>query len=395
MLKRSGWGEAQLSDLYLLPSRNGISVPKSTRGSGTPMMNMSELFSQDIVSSTDEWEMVPVSETQRDRFALQNGDLVFGRRSLTRAGAGKVSIIANIDCIPVFESSLIRVRLNQTLACPEFFFHYFRSSLGRSNMEQIVEQVAVSGIRSSDLGRLKVPLPDVSEQRRIASILSTFDDLIETNRELSRDLLSLMFSRYAELGRNTSVTTFGNVAHLVRDQWKPGDDGPNRYLGLEHFGTDGTGLKGTGNTDNIQSASLRFHRGDVLYGKLRPYFRKVARPGFAGLCSSEVWVLRAQEDYSQSFIHSLAHAASFSEFASAGSTGTRMPRADWKHVSMLLVPDLRTDSIPTAVSAGLETLWTAACDLEDECEDLARQRDEILPLLMSGKVQVRNLEGAV
>lgn len=250
----------------------------------------------------------------------------------------------------------------------------------------------VDRIPVGDLPNWRIAVPPVEEQERIATVFGAFDDLIEANGGLSQRLLSLLFTKYEALAQAAPVTPFGNVAHLVRDQWHPGDEGPRKYLGLEHFGTEGAGLIGAGSPADVQSVSLRFRRGDVLYGKLRPYFRKVSRPGFAGLCSSEIWVLRAQHGYPQSLVHALAHATSFSEAASAGSTGTRMPRADWKHISTLLVPDLRCSDIDTEVLASLEALWAAACDLHDESDELGRQRDELLPLLMSGKVRVRGLE---
>lgn len=356
------------------------------------MMGMSELFRHDIIRSTESWEEVPTTSSQDERFELRPGDLLFGRRSLTREGAGKVSLFSALAQNAVFESSLIRVRLDRQLTCPEFYFHYFRSPQGRGNMEQIVEQVAVSGIRSSDLGQLRVPVPPLSEQKRIAAVLTGFDDLVETNRRLSSDLRSLLFAKYEVLARDRDTSPFGEVASLVRDQWKPGHEHPGNYLGLEHFATDGAGLIGSGDADGVNGTSLRFQPGDVLYGKLRPYFRKVARPGFAGICSPEIWVLRAQAGYPQSLVHALAHMASFSEAATAGSTGTRMPRADWKHISTVQVPALRTSDLDPDVLDGLETLWAVACDLDQESTELSRQRDELLPLLMSGKVRARDLE---
>lgn len=79
----------------------------------------------------------------------------------------------------------------------------------------------------------------------------------------------------------------------------------------------------------------------------------------------------------------------------AGSGGTRMPRADWKQLSALPVPDLRSSAFSATELDGLEALWSAACELDDESQDLARQRDELLPLLMSGKLRVRDVEEAV
>ncbi len=81
----------------------------------------------------------------------------------------------------VFESHLIRVRLNLKKAYPPFYYYYFASSL--SPITSIVSQCAQAGIRGSDLGELYVDLPPVDTQHRIADILSAYDDLIENNQK--------------------------------------------------------------------------------------------------------------------------------------------------------------------------------------------------------------------
>lgn len=171
----------------------------------------------------------------------------------------------------------------------------------------------------------------------------------------------------------------------MEDEW---------YLGLEHFGTGGVGLTTRGTTEGITSQSQRFDPGDVLYGKLRPYFQKVARPGFGGVCSGEIWVLRAVEGYPQAALHAVVHNKRFSEIATAGSGGTKMPRADWRHMAEFPVPDVRGVLTRSGAQA-LEDLWSAACELRAEGDNLTGQRDELLPLLMSGKVRVSEVEGSL
>ncbi|WP_392507843.1 restriction endonuclease subunit S [Naumannella halotolerans] len=311
----------------------------------------------------------------------------------SEAPLGEVAQVEDDEPL-VLSQRLFALRGKQGLLDSTYLRYFLQSDFGRHRLLSMATGSTVSGIRQELLRQVKVPLPSLEEQERIAGVLGAFDDLIETNRRLSGDLLARLFAEYEVLGRRQPSTTFGTVARLVRDQWKPGSEGPHRYLGLEHFATEGGGLIGHGSSSGVQSVSLRFARGDVLYGKLRPYFRKVARPGFDGLCSSEVWVLRAQEGYPQSLVHALAHSPRFSEVAMAGSGGTRMPRADWKQVSALPVPDLGSATMSQAELNGLEALWFAACELDDESKDLARQRDELLPLLMSGKVRVRDVEVA-
>ena len=82
-------------------------------------------------------------------------------------------------------------RLNKDFADPFFYYYFFNSSIGRQAIEAIVEQVAAAGIRGSDLAKLKVPFPPLSEQRAIARILGSLDDTIEINRHMNATLESM------------------------------------------------------------------------------------------------------------------------------------------------------------------------------------------------------------
>ena len=74
-----------------------------------------------------------------------------------------------------------------------------------------------------------------------------------------------------------------------------------------------------------------FHKGDVLYGKLRPYLQNWLLASFYGLAVGDFWVLQPQNADS-SFLYRLIQSRQFAEVANQ-STGTKMPRADWKLVS--------------------------------------------------------------
>lgn len=96
-------------------------------------------------------------------------------------------------------------------------------------------------------------------------------------------------------------------------------------------------VSGTGrlNKDIYAKQSIKsgiaFHQGDVLYGKLRPYLQNWLLPTFDGLAVGDFWVLQPQNADS-SFLYRLIQSRQFDEVANQ-STGTKMPRADWKLVS--------------------------------------------------------------
>lgn len=80
-----------------------------------------------------------------------------------------------------------------------------------------------------------------------------------------------------------------------------------------------------------EKVGIVFHRGDVLYGKLRPYLQNWLLATFNGLAVGDFWVLQPQNTDS-SFLYRLVQSQQFDGVANQ-STGTKMPRADWKLVS--------------------------------------------------------------
>jgi type I restriction enzyme S subunit len=77
----------------------------------------------------------------------------------------------------------------------------------------------------------------------------------------------------------------------------------------------------------------------------------------------------------------------FTDWAMAGNTGTRMPRANWQHVATMPVAVPPPDRRP-ALDASLNDLWKTGLALTKENADLTRARDELLPLLLSGRIRV-------
>lgn len=104
-------------------------------------------------------------------------------------------------------------------------------------------------------------------------------------------------------------------------------------------------------------SGVAFHQGDVLYGKLRPYLQNWLLPTFDGLAVGDFWVLQPQNADS-SFLYRLIQSRQFDEVANQ-STGTKMPRADWKLVSKTVF------SIPSNISeqAAIGTYFTALDNL--------------------------------
>jgi type I restriction enzyme S subunit len=183
----SEWQTIRLERLLAEPVRNGIYKPKSFHGRGAKIVNMGELFAHPRLRAVP-MKRVELSESEAERFILASGDLLFARRSLVAEGAGKCIVVLDVNEPTTFESSIIRARPDRTKAEPLYLYYFFNSAAGLHCLDTIRRQVAVAGITGSDLSRLEIPIPPLSEQRAIAHILGTLDDKIELNRRMNETL---------------------------------------------------------------------------------------------------------------------------------------------------------------------------------------------------------------
>src|SRR5690606_19478715 len=131
--------------------------------------------------STQDMKLIELSEQEREKYLVKDGDLLFARRSLVLEGSGKCCLVVQPSEETTFESSIIRTRPDINKMHPRFYFYFFKSAIGRALMASIASRTAVSGIRGSDLIELEVLYPPLETQRRIAALLSVYDDLIENN----------------------------------------------------------------------------------------------------------------------------------------------------------------------------------------------------------------------
>jgi type I restriction enzyme S subunit len=140
------------------------------------------------------------------------------------------------------------------------------------------------------------------------------------------------------MGGEWRLERFVQMAVLVRDTVHPSDAPQLPYIGLEHIGEGTLGLLGTGIAEDAISLKVRFRAGDVLFGKLRPYFRKVIRAPFDGICSTDIWVVRPKPGIDAGFLFYLMASSLFLEPVVRASEGTKMPRAKWEYATSLELP---------------------------------------------------------
>jgi type I restriction enzyme S subunit len=277
-------------------------------------------------------------------------------------------------------------------------------------------------------------LPPLEEQREIASLLGALEDKIELNRRMNETLEAMaralfkswfvdfdpvrakMEGRQAvgmddgtaglfRAGLEDSgvgsipvgwrLGTLGEIAANPRRTLDPMEVPPDTpYIGLEHMPRRSLALTSWGRASDVGSTKSRFLEGEILFGKLRPYFHKVGVAPLAGVCSTDVVVIAPSDPAWYGLM--LGHVSSdeFVAYTDAGSTGTKMPRTSWSEMARfeILVPDARVAQVFTSLVA---PLIQAIRSHIFQSRTLASIRDILLPKLLSGEIRVREAEAMV
>lgn len=181
---------------------------------------------------------------------------------------------------------------------------------------------------------------------------------------------------------------FGMLANTAGESVNPAQVGPDTpYIGLEHMPRRSIMLDRWDHAAKISSQKSRFTRGQVLFGKLRPYFHKVGIAPCDGVCSTDIVVLDSREPFDRALIASCASSDAFVAFTDQSSTGTKMPRTSWGHMKAYEVA-IADKPVRRAFQSVVGPMHEKIIASVDENRSLAETRDYLLPRLMSGQVRV-------
>ena len=139
------------------------------------------------------------------------------------------------------------------------------------------------------------------------------------------------------------VVRLSDMCELVSEPVRPSTRPDAVYLGLEHLASGRLARIGGGRAAKMRSTTSAFKPGDVLYGKLRPYLDKAVLADVAGVCTTELLVLRAKAGVDPRFLAAVVHSPSFLEYAVAGTTGVQHPRTSWPHIREFKAPAFALD----------------------------------------------------
>ncbi len=187
------------------------------------------------------------------------------------------------------------------------------------------------------------------------------------------------------------VMEFGEFVETEKGKYVPVVNEDLRCLELEHF-DQGTGhILGWVNSSEQKSTKNKFKKGQVLFGKLRPYLQKYWLAEYDGVCSSEVWVLNSKnKKCSNEFLFRLVQTNRFIQVANV-SSGSKMPRADWDYVSAFPFP-LPPLPEQRAIAHVLGLMDTAINQNNQLIAQKELQKKYLMQVLLSGKKRLKGFE---
>jgi type I restriction enzyme, S subunit len=262
------------------------------------------------------------------------------------------------------------------------------------------------------LKQVEVRVPPLSTQRRVVAVLSAYDDLVENSlrrigilEEMARALyrewfVEFRFPGYEDASRVSpsggevpagwNVTRLGEIAEEMRRNVPKGLlTEPRAYVGLEHIPRRSLALDAWDTVTDLGSNKLEFRKGEVLFGKIRPYFHKVSVAPFDGLCSADTIVIRARRPEHYAVVVACVSSDEFVAHATATSNGSKMPRANW-HVLQEYRVALPISEVAERFARLLSDAIAEQQTLVFQVQNLRQTRDLLLPRLLSGEITLKD-----
>ena len=285
-----------------------------------------------------------------------------------------------------------RVSFDSSMVYVPYLVFYFHTFEGQNKILSFANQTGVPALSQplKNFKKIRLCLPSLQEQRRIASIVETINDKIENNIKINDNLADLLQTIYqGRFGNDILAVNQGvlsDICSYSRDKVAVSELNVRTYFSTENMlsgkagSTEATSLPTT-------SQTTACHKGDTLISNIRPYFKKIVYCEDKCGCSTDVLCFTPSQPCYSAYLFSTLYADKFFAFMVAGSKGTKMPRGDKQQIMtypVVLPSEEELAGFNTIASPLLEQIYSNRA----ENKRLSILRDTLLPKLMSGEIDV-------
>ena len=366
----------------------GIVQPGSGNHEGVPVIKAGNIVTG--LNRLEDLELATEASARKyPRSTLNGGELVI---SLV-GSVGKVAVVptsfsgANL----VRATGLIDIEDN---TLKYWVKYYIESPEGQDYIRSNLNTTVQPTLNIKSLEEMDIPIIEEGTMKRTVSILRSIEDRLVNNALINENLSNQIQAIYSNTFDPTTHTPFGVLADICSYS---SDRIPVSELSVStYFSTENMQPNKIGSVDATSLPSITqttgCHKGDVLVSNIRPYFKKIVyvKDDCCG-CSTDVLCFVPKEDQYSAFLFGTLYMDCFFDYMVAGSKGTKMPRGDKQQIMNypVVLPDKESlDLFNGLVVPMLDQIATNRV----ESSRLAALRDALLPKLMSGELNVSELD---
>lgn len=291
----------------------------------------------------------------------------------------------------------------------DFLYYLLTQSTFVETLHAIAEQStsAYPSIKPSDIEDLEIEIPDLATQKKIADVLGSLDRKIAQNTEVNENLteqaravFQAWFIDYEPFGGEVPSdwhpSTLGQIADMKTDSWSPAK---NPGVLVEHYSIPAFDEKHYPVFEiasGIKSNKYILNPNSVMISKLNPDTKRIWRPMCLSahpVCSTEFIVYEAKKQEQRDYIYSVLDSTPFLNHLCSHTTGSTNSRQRAMPKSTLdFILYLPPDSVIEDFCQIVTPMYDLIASNIVENQSLAKTRDSLLPRLMSGELDVSNLD---
>lgn len=185
------------------------------------------------------------------------------------------------------------------------------------------------------------------------------------------------------------VLPLGKLTEPSKERGDPLDLPDTPYVGLEHITKETGQLLEKATAADVRSTKSIFRKGDLLYGKLRPYLNKLWLAEFDGLCSTDILVYPQNDRIDNKFLKYRMMSRDFVRYANSNASGVNLPRVNAKVIGRFLIehpplPEQRR--IVSKIEELFSKLDAGVAALKQAKAQLQRYRQSVLAAAVTGEL---------
>ena len=328
---------------------------------------------------------------------LRKDDIIISAR-------GTVGELSMIPFPMAFNQSCYGIRAKEGIDST-FLYYLIKHSVRK--LKAMTHGSVFDTITRDTFANIDVAIPDIEMQQRVAKMLANIDDKVENNQRINNNLeqqTQAIFKswfvdfelNYRIMPSDWKVSQLGSIAKISTEVFSPAKN-PN--VEVEHYSIPAYDEKRYPvfeTSNGIKSNKYRLSSNSVMISKLNPDTKRIWRPYCISdnpICSTEFIVYEPINPLNRDFIYSIIDSIGFSAFLCSHTTGsTNSRQRATPSVTLtydIIVPDEKTiQAFCSIVSPMYDTIENNI----KENQKLAETRDKLLPKLMSGELDVSDIE---